>query len=79
MVNGAGAAGVAISHMLLEAGVGELTVCDRAGILTEGSAGMTDAQAELARLTAGAQITPAALESAGELLDAAQRYKKESR
>ena len=36
-------------------------------------------QAELARLTAGAQITPAALESAGELLDAAQRYKKESR
>ena len=33
----------------------------------------------LARLTAGAQITPAALESAGELLDAAQRYKKESR
>ena len=36
-------------------------------------------KAELARLTAGAQITPAALESAGELLDAAQRYKKESR
>ena len=57
VVNGAGAAGVAISHMLLEAGVGELTVCDRAGILTEGSAGMTDAQAELARLTNASGLT----------------------
>ena len=57
VVNGAGAAGVAISHMLLEAGVGELTVCDRAGILTKGSAGMTDAQAELARLTNASGLT----------------------
>ena len=57
VVNGAGAAGVAISHMLLEAGVGELTVCDRAGILTEGCPGMTDAQAELARLTNASGLT----------------------
>jgi len=33
-------------------------------------------QAELARLTAGEQITQAALDSAGELLDAAAAYKK---
>ncbi len=34
-------------------------------------------QQELARLTSGEHITPAALESAGELLDAAARYKSE--
>lgn len=34
-------------------------------------------QQELARLTSGEHITPAALESAGELLDAAARYKAE--
>jgi len=33
-------------------------------------------QAELARLTSGAHVTKAALDSAGELLDAAQGYKK---
>lgn len=33
-------------------------------------------QAELARLTSGEQITQAALDSAGELLDGAERYKK---
>ena len=36
---------------------GELTVCDRAGILTEGCPGMTDAQAELARLTNASGLT----------------------
>ena len=34
-------------------------------------------QQELARLAAGAHITPAALESAGELLDAAESYKRQ--
>ncbi len=52
VINGAGAAGVAIAHMLLDAGVGELTVCDRAGILADGAPqGLTDAQATLAALT----------------------------
>lgn len=52
VINGAGAAGVAIAHMLLDAGVGELTVCDRAGILADGfPQGLTDAQVTLATLT----------------------------
>ncbi|MCI8537563.1 MAG: DNA repair protein RecN [Oscillospiraceae bacterium] len=33
---------------------------------------------ELARLTSGAQVTPASLASAGELLDEAERYRKKS-
>ena len=33
---------------------------------------------ELARLTGGEQVTPALLESAGELLDEAAAYKKEA-
>jgi len=33
-------------------------------------------QEELARLSAGTHITPAAIESAGELLDAAARYRE---
>ena len=33
-------------------------------------------QAELARLTGGAHVTPAMLEGAGELLDAAEAYKR---
>ena len=34
---------------------------------------------ELARLTSGEHVTGASLESAGELLDAAERYKKKKR
>lgn len=52
VINGAGAAGIAIGRMLLDAGVGELTMCDRAGILCEGyPEGLTDAQVEMAALT----------------------------
>lgn len=52
VINGAGAAGIAIGRMLLDAGAGELTLCDRAGILCEGyPEGLTDAQAEMAALT----------------------------
>ena len=34
-------------------------------------------KAELARITGGSQITPALLESAGELLDQADAYRKQ--
>lgn len=36
VVNGAGAAGIAVTDMLLEAGVGEVIVCDRVGALYPG-------------------------------------------
>ncbi len=51
VINGAGSAGCAIAHFLLGLGVRRLTLVDREGILFGGKAGMTDAQAELARLT----------------------------
>ena len=50
VVNGAGAAGIAISRFLLKLGVKNLTVCDKNGILTE-EGDFTDAQKELAKLT----------------------------
>lgn len=48
VINGAGSAGIAIGTMLLNAGVGELTVCDKKGILCQGfEEGLTKAQVEI--------------------------------
>jgi len=52
VVNGIGAAGTAIIRMLQEAGVGEITACDRNGILWSGdSDGLTGMQKNVANLT----------------------------
>ena len=52
VINGAGAAGISIGKMLLNAGVGSLTMCDRAGILCEGHPeGLTQAQIDMAAVT----------------------------
>jgi malate dehydrogenase (oxaloacetate-decarboxylating) len=52
VVVGAGAAGTAITKMLLTAGVKDITVCDRTGILYAGRRpGMGPAKRELAKLT----------------------------
>ena len=52
VVNGAGAAGSAISRMLLGMGVGELFICDTKGILYRGrSVGMNPDKEELAQLS----------------------------
>jgi malate dehydrogenase (oxaloacetate-decarboxylating) len=52
VVNGIGAAGTAIIRMLQEAGVGEITACDRQGILWRGDlAGLTPMQRTVAGLT----------------------------
>ena len=50
VVNGAGSAGTAIAKMLLRLGVGELTVCDRPGIVNKENAA-NPAQEELIALT----------------------------
>ncbi|MCI9508810.1 MAG: NADP-dependent malic enzyme [Angelakisella sp.] len=50
VVNGAGSAGTAIAKMLLRLGVGELTVCDRQGIVNRENAA-NSAQRELIALT----------------------------
>jgi malate dehydrogenase (oxaloacetate-decarboxylating) len=51
VINGAGSAGIAIANFLMMLGVKNLILCDRIGTLCEGKAGMTDAQAELAKIT----------------------------
>jgi len=52
VINGAGAAGVAIAKLLKSAGVTSMLVCDRNGIICEGRAtDMNASKTELARLT----------------------------
>ena len=54
---GAGAAGIAVARMLVEAGAGDVIVCDRRGILQEGRAGMNAVKEEVARLTNRNRLT----------------------
>ncbi len=51
VVNGAGAAGVAISTLLIHMGFGDVVVCDSKGIVCEGDARLNAAKAELATIT----------------------------
>jgi malate dehydrogenase (oxaloacetate-decarboxylating) len=51
VVNGAGAAGTAIAKLLLSAGVKNLIVCDKVGILYRGIENVDDAKKELAKVT----------------------------
>lgn len=52
VINGAGAAGIAITKLLLSLGVGEIILCDRQGAIYEGRvAGMNPAKEEIARVT----------------------------
>ncbi len=50
-VIGAGAAGNAVSRLLLRAGVGDVTVCDRKGILSVGRDGLDAEKSALAAVT----------------------------
>jgi malate dehydrogenase (oxaloacetate-decarboxylating) len=51
-VNGGGAAGIAVTKLLLSLGVGEITICDRAGAVYEGrDAHMDFSKHEIAALT----------------------------
>ncbi|MER6365361.1 NADP-dependent malic enzyme [Kitasatospora sp. NPDC001527] len=51
VISGAGAAGIAIAKMLLAAGIGDVAVCDRKGVVHEGRGDLTDVKAEIAGLT----------------------------
>jgi malate dehydrogenase (oxaloacetate-decarboxylating) len=51
VMSGAGAAGVAIANMLLAAGVGDLAVCDRVGVISRDRVDLTDVKADLAART----------------------------
>jgi malate dehydrogenase (oxaloacetate-decarboxylating) len=51
VVSGAGAAGVAVTTILTEAGIGEIAVTDRGGVLHGGREGLTSVKRHLASVT----------------------------
>lgn len=51
VINGAGAAGIAIGKLLLSLNVGDLIMVDRQGILCDGDEMMNDAHAEIAKMS----------------------------
>ena len=51
VINGAGAAGIAIAKFLLLLGVGNINLCDKDGILYRGAEGMNEAQEAMAQIT----------------------------
>ncbi len=51
VINGAGAAGIAIAKFLLKMEVGDIVLCDRQGILCAGDRQLRDAKAEIALIT----------------------------
>jgi malate dehydrogenase (oxaloacetate-decarboxylating) len=57
VVSGAGAAGVAVTKILLAAGIGDIGVADSRGLLHTSREGLTDTKAELAAVTNKAGIT----------------------
>ena len=51
VVNGAGAAAIAVTRLLLKAGVSDIVLCDSKGAIFEGRAGLNPEKKALARLT----------------------------
>ncbi|MER8027668.1 NADP-dependent malic enzyme [Streptomyces bauhiniae] len=57
VISGAGAAGVAIARMLIEAGIGDVAVADRKGVVSADRSDLTDVKRELASFTNKAKLT----------------------
>ncbi|OEU85571.1 malate dehydrogenase [Streptomyces abyssalis] len=51
VISGAGAAGFAIAKILVEAGIGDIVVCDRKGVVSRDRDDLTDVKRELAQFT----------------------------
>ncbi len=51
VISGAGAAGVAIAKILVEAGIGDVVVCDRKGVVSADREDLTDVKRHLASFT----------------------------
>lgn len=51
VINGAGAAGIAIADLIIKMNLGEVTLCDINGIICEGDKGLNIGQQRLAKLT----------------------------
>ena len=57
MVSGAGASGIAVSKILLAAGVGDIAVADSKGLIYDGRDGLNPVKAALAKVTNAAGLT----------------------
>ena len=57
VVNGAGAAGIAIANLMLTMGFGDVVLCDSKGIVCEGDPRLNAAKAEIATRTNRAHLT----------------------
>ncbi|WP_377269428.1 NADP-dependent malic enzyme [Peterkaempfera sp. SMS 1(5)a] len=57
VISGAGAAGIAIAKILLEAGIGDVALCDRKGVVHEGRDDLTPVKRMVAELTNKAGLT----------------------
>ncbi|MEU8587831.1 NADP-dependent malic enzyme [Streptomyces sp. NPDC048664] len=57
VISGAGAAGVAIAKMLIEAGIGDVAVADRKGVVSQDRGDLTPVKREVASFTNKAGIT----------------------
>ncbi|WP_166021239.1 NAD(P)-dependent malic enzyme [Streptomyces chilikensis] len=57
VISGAGAAGIAIAKMLLEAGIGDVAVADRKGVVSSDRTDLTPVKAEIAAMTNKAGIS----------------------
>nr|WP_180218567.1 NADP-dependent malic enzyme [Streptomyces albus] len=51
VISGAGAAGIAIAKILIEAGIGDVAVCDRKGVVSGDRQDLTEVKRELASFT----------------------------
>jgi malate dehydrogenase (oxaloacetate-decarboxylating) len=71
VISGAGAAGVAIAKILLEAGIKDLAVTDRKGVVHSGRSDLTPVKRELAEMTADKSGRSGTL---AEALDGADVY-----
>ncbi|MFE0464129.1 NADP-dependent malic enzyme [Kitasatospora sp. NPDC058965] len=63
VISGAGAAGIAIAKMLVAAGIGDVAVCDRKGVVHQGRTDLTDVKAEIAALTNRTGVTGSLVEA----------------
>ena len=57
VINGAGAAGIAIGELMLHMGFGEVILCDSKGIVCEGDPRLNSAKAEMAKVTNRKHLT----------------------
>lgn len=51
VINGAGAAGIAVTKLLLKAGIKDIVLCDRKGAIVQGDPRLNESKAEIAAIT----------------------------